>query len=314
MHSHHTHSGDYVSHAVDPLDAIVKQAHTRGFTIFCLTEHMPRLHDTFLYPEELEKEYTASSLAIIFEKYLTHGKEIQQQYANSLMKILVGFEIEGLDQEHITYTKQILKDNQIDMTVGSVHYVHAIPIDFSPELWLQAQKSTNDGTARKLYADYFELQYAVIDQLEPEVIGHFDLIRLFAPADHVDPTTSKKLKDINIQHDWPDVWELIVRNIKRTSLYGGLFEVNSAAIRKGWETPYPRRDIAEAIIEHGGSRFCLSDDSHGLKQLGLNYHKAWDYVKSLGVDSVYHLDLKDGKTVVGEVGFDEMDKWVSKHT
>lgn len=298
MHSHHSHSGDYISHAEGSLEEMVKTAKSRGFTHFCLTEHMPRLKDAYLYPEEIEKQYTNATLFTTFEQYLKHAREIQtRENAEGKLKVLVGYEVEGIDNEHIEAAKAI--SEKTDMCVGSVHFVNHIPIDFNSELWIKARESVG-GTSRQLYSAYFELQYNVIKTLKPMVIGHFDLIRLFDVQD-VDPTTGKLFEDIAIQNDWPEIWELIERNIKYVVAYGGLFELNGAAIRKSWSSPYPQLDIAKCIHEHGG-RFCLSDDSHTYAQIGLNFHKVWDYVvNSLKLKTIYHLDLlEDGSVVVVE--------------
>lgn len=45
----------------------------------------------------------------------------------------------------------------------------------------------------------------------------------------------------------------------------------------------------QAIIFHGG-RFCLSDDSHGISQVGLNYNKVLEYVNSLGIQEIHYLE------------------------
>lgn len=309
MHSHHSHSGDYVSHANGSLEEMVETAKEKQFTHFCLTEHMPRLDNRFLYPEELDKGYTIANLNQNFEKYIKHSREIQER--ESLAKqiqIIVGFEVEGIDLEHIEYAQHIKAIT--DMCVGSVHYVHGIPIDFDEKQWREAREKSG-GTTKQLYRDYFDLQYQVISTLKPEVIGHFDLIRLFEVED-VDPWTGKLASQINLEQDWPDVWKLIQRNIKLVVSYGGLFELNSAAIRKGWTTPYPREDICRAIIEVGG-KFCLSDDSHAYKQVGLNYAYLWEYVKRLELRSVYHLEVVSGKTQVVEASVDELsnsDFWL----
>lgn len=296
MHSHHSHSGDYISHADGSLERMVTTAKEKGFTHFCLTEHMPRLSDDYLYPEEIDKKYSKDDLATNFKNYLKHAREIQsRENADGPMKILVGYEVEGIDDEHIEAAKTY--SSQTDMCVGSVHYVNRIPIDFNAELWLKARESAG-GTSRQLYAAYFELQYNVIKSLQPMVIGHFDLIRLFDAKD-TDPTTGKLYDQRDIQSDWPEVWTLIERNIKHVVSYGGLFEINGAAIRKGWPCPYPQLDIARAILRHGG-KFCLSDDSHSYGQIGLNFHLVWEYVvKTLKLETIYHLDLSnDGTTVV----------------
>lgn len=284
---------------------MIKTAQEKQFTHVCLTEHMPRLDNVYLYPEELEKLYTIKDLDEIFSRYLKHAKKVQAAVnAKKEMTILVGFEVEGLDTAHIQSARDFAM--KCDMSVGSVHYVHGIPIDFDTQKWMAARDVS--GSTRQLYKDYFDLQYEVLTSLDPEVIGHFDLIRLFQ-VDEIDPSTGKNVLDVDIESDWPEVWLAIVRNIEYASSYGGLFELNSAAIRKGWSTPYPRKDICDAIIAAGG-KFCLSDDAHAYAQVGLNYHKVWDYVvNDLKLDHIYHLDLDEsGKTVVVEKDVETLSK------
>lgn len=314
MHSHHSHSGSYVSHATDNLEAVVARAEAMGFSHFCLTEHMPRLDDKFLYPEEIDKGYSAENLQADFRNYLEHAKKVQERYnSKGGMKVLVGFEIEGLNEAHIEYTANSIVNQEgspINMSVGSVHYVNEIPIDFSPELWLQARDSTPDKCTRSLYSAYFDIQFKVVRDLKPPVIGHFDLIRLFEPSNEVDPTTGKRLKDIDVELDWPDVWAKVVRNIKFINGYGGLFELNSAAIRKGWLSPYPKKDFCDAILKYGNGKFCLSDDSHSVSQVGLNFYKVWEYARDiLKLQHIYYLDLDPkGKTVVKQESVSIMDR------
>lgn len=304
MHSHHSHSGDYVCHARDGLEVVVATAASKGFKIFCLTEHMPRTKEKFLYPEELEKGCTVADLEENFSKYLDHAYAIQQRYRTNLdMRILVGFEVEGIDDEHIAKAASLFKqDPRINMCVGSVHYVNRIPIDFDRESWVKARDSIPGQTTRALYHAYFELQYKVLVQVKPMVVGHFDLIRLFQKPDEVDPTTGLVEDEIVLATDWPEVWELVIRNIQFAAEYGALFEINSAAIHKGWLTPFPKNDISMAIQMYGGSRFCLSDDSHGVDQVGLNYHKTWDYIKRvLKLDRIFSLNIDDVNTIVVEL-------------
>lgn len=62
MHSHHSHSGDYVMHAKDHLEDIVLRAIEMGFTTYCLTEHIPRNNPEDMYPEEVCLSSLLSSL------------------------------------------------------------------------------------------------------------------------------------------------------------------------------------------------------------------------------------------------------------
>jgi histidinol-phosphatase (PHP family) len=59
-------------------------------------------------------------------------------------------------------------------------------------------------------------------------------------------------------------------------------------LRKGLKEPYPGRAIVEQYVAMGG-RLTLSDDSHGVAQVGTNYGKAVEYLDSLGVKEVWKI-------------------------
>ena len=47
-----------------------------------------------------------------------------------------------------------------------------------------------------------------------------------------------------------------------------------------------------------GGRFCLSDDSHGVDQVSLNFHRVLEFLEGVGVQALHYLSL------VGEEGGD----------
>ncbi|WLF81512.1 hypothetical protein PVL30_005309 [Lodderomyces elongisporus] len=303
MHTHHSHSGDYISHAHDSLNDMVNRYIAMGFHTVCLTEHMPRLDDKFLYPEELEKQYTENHLQDDFSRYLTHAKKLQLQHKD-VLNIIVGLEIEGINKAHIEYAASLMQDPSIEVTVGSIHHVHEIPIDFSTDLWLKAKSVSTNGLTRSLYKSYFDLQGQVLD-LKPTIVGHFDLIRLCQPVDDFDETTKQPTSEVNIAKDWPEVWEVVEQNVQKVVSYGGLFELNSSAIRKGWDTPYPKQDITQLIIKNGG-KFCFSDDAHACSQVGLNYEKVLAYIEKLNIKEIYYLESNDGVVAPVAVNVEEL--------
>lgn len=309
MHTHHSHSGDYVAHAADTLEGVTGKALEMGFETFCMTEHMPRLQNKFIYPEESELNYTIESMEQLFDRYYTHARQIQKQNLarGSQTRFLVGFEVEGINDEHIEYSAQLMKKYNGDMCVGSVHFVKEIPIDFDRPRWEQALAACH-GSIRELFHEYFKLQYKVISRLKPMVVGHLDLVRLYARDDDFDETTGKAYKDIEIARDWPEVWAQVIANLEFVRGYGGLVELNSAAIRKGWSSPYPQLDLAQLVIKHCDARFCFSDDAHSIAQVGLNYHKVLEYAAdALHLQRIYYLDyVKEGEVAVKTVGIEEV--------
>ncbi|EAU84145.2 histidinol-phosphatase [Coprinopsis cinerea okayama7 len=293
-HSHHSHSGQFCKHASGKLEEVVQEAIRQKFQVFGLTEHVPRYRIDDLYPEE--SDMTLDDLMNQFEAFLAEAHRLKDLYASQIT-LLVGLETEHITEADLAGLDRILErfGDQVEYIVGSVHHVDGVPIDFDLPTYEKAlgnfAPSTSSDAAddqrttyAKFYSAYFDAQYQLLERFKPEVVGHFDLCRLFAPSMRF--------------ADFPDVWEKIIRNIKFSVSYGALFELNAAAFRKKWDTAYPGEDIIRVILGHGG-RLALSDDSHGPHAVGLNYHRAYDYLKSVGVSELWYLTRSDEQNAGG---------------
>jgi histidinol-phosphatase (PHP family) len=164
----------------------------------------------------------------------------------------------------------------VDFFIGSVHHVHEIPIDFDAAFYGKAREVAG-GTDERLFEDYFDAQFEMLKALKPRVVGHFDLIRLLSDEPDRD---LRKMKG---------VWERVVRNLKYVVGQNGLVEINSSALRKGLKEPYPGRSVCEEFTKMGG-RFTLSDDSHGIDQVGTNFMRVFEYLESLGEKELFLLE------------------------
>jgi histidinol-phosphatase (PHP family) len=126
----------------------------------------------------------------------------------------------------------------------------------------------------------------MLRELKPEVVGHLDVVRLLS-----------RNPDRSLRQTWPEVWERVLDSLRVVQSYGGMLECNSSALRKGLAEPYPSREIAAEWLATGG-RFCLSDDSHGIGQLGTNYARMVAFLEGLGVEDVWTLErTEDGGRV-----------------
>lgn len=164
--------------------------------------------------------------------------------------------------------------------------MHEIPIDYDEATYCRARDIAG-GTDERLFADYFDLQYEMLQSLQPKVVGHFDLIRLL--SDEPDQDLRK----------WKGVWEKAERNLKLVVEQDGLLEINTAALRKGLEQPYPRKEICELFMNMGG-KFTLSDDSHGIAQVGTNFQKGIAFLEELGVSGLWTLFGKEKSTTASK--------------
>ncbi|USP74679.1 hypothetical protein yc1106_01953 [Curvularia clavata] len=272
-YSHHSHSGQFCSHAKDTLEQVIQAAIAKGFHSFALTEHIPRPIEDF-YPGEADS-YTVESLAKTFDDFIVEAHRLRDAYSDQ-MQILIGFETEWIRPSTLELIRGILDKYTFDFFMGSVHHVHTIPIDFDRKTYEQAREKAG-GTDERLFEDYFDAQFEMLQELRPAVVGHLDLIRLL--SDHRDDCFK----------DMAGVWEKIQRNLEFIASYGGLLELNSAGLRKGLTEPYPCLPICQMFLRMGGG-FVMSDDSHGIDHIGTNYARLLEFVKRVGIDRMHYVE------------------------
>lgn len=173
----------------------------------------------------------AESLAKVSELFYEEALRLRVQY-QSQIKLLIGFESEWIRPSTLTLIQDFQKKFHFDMFLGSVHHVHTIPIDYDRETYEQARQKAG-GTDEKLFEDYFDSQFEMLQKLNPPVVGHFDLIRLM--SDDGNRSFAQ----------WGGVWTRILRNLKYIAEYGGVIELNSSALRKELSEAYPNVEICQ---------------------------------------------------------------------
>lgn len=284
--SHHSHSGQFCKHAVGTLKDVVEAAVAAGFEVFGLTEHVPRYRREDLYPEEAT--ISPADLAETFDLFVIEAHRLKTAYADKIT-LLVGLETDYITTNDLDQLEKLLARHtgQIEYVVGSVHHCNGIPIDFDKPSFERAVASFAETSPAAIINNqtptpcqisflnsYFYAQLQLMERIHPEVIGHFDLCRLYTPL-------------LSLQEVWPQV----ERNVRYAIEYGAVFELNAAAFRKGWDSAYPGRDIVQLIQSLGGT-FVLSDDSHGPAAVGLNYDRLERYVSELNISKVAHLERR----------------------
>ncbi|KAK5173451.1 uncharacterized protein LTR77_002132 [Saxophila tyrrhenica] len=270
--SHHSHSGQFCGHATNTLEEVVQNAIKKGMTIFCMTEHIHRDRIDF-YPNE-EKSHTPKSLEQLYDDFYHEASRLRKAYADQI-QLFIGFESEWIRDSSLGIIEGLLANYDLDLFVGSVHHVHTWPIDYDTPMYHEARKVAG-GSDEQVFADFFDAQYAMLQVLKPPIVGHFDLIRLKSDK----PDGSFRV--------WAEVWEKIMRNLKFVAGYGGVLELNSSSLRKEMSETYPQVEICKEFLSMGG-HFTLSDDSHGIDQVGLNYGKVLDCIKAAGINEICHL-------------------------
>ena len=215
-----------------------------------LVEHLSRVCQ--LICPLIQQSLSPEALQASFGQYIEEATRLQALHSqSSRIALLVGVETEYITPLDLSGLQTILAKygDAINYVVGSVHHVDEIPIDFDKESFeralssvstLSTQDTTSDilasssvavDTLEPLISSYLDAQYTLLTTIHPEIIGHFDLFRLYYPSIGIDTL--------------PSIWDKVRRNVTYAIEYGALFEVNAAAFRKGWDTAYPGREIAD---------------------------------------------------------------------
>lgn len=271
---HGGHSGQFCDHARDTLAEIVAAYHVAGFECVGLTEHMPPLSDEWLYPDEVALGRSAVWMQERFGRYVAEARRLEREYAGR-MRVLVGMESEWYPGCR-EWVARLRKELSLDYVVGSVHHVNGLCFDFSKEEY--ARVVNRLGGLEPMYLAYFDAQLAMMQAIKPEVMGHFDLIRLHDPNY---PVTLAK----------PEVWQRVMRNLECVRDIGAVLDMNARALLKGQPEPY----VSNTILQVGsgmGIRFAYGDDSHGHVDVGFGFDKVGELFSDVGAKSVKSCEVQ----------------------
>ena len=277
---HGGHCGEFCEHARGTLRGVLDAAVEIGLHTYGLTEHAPRYEQRHLYDSERAKGYTLERLQLEFERYAEESRRVQPLFEGRL-SVLRGFEAEVVPPDRYAELMQGLRSRHgFDYMVGSVHHVGGISIDESPRHFRAAVDAC--GGLEPFAVRYYETVRRMIEDLRPEVVGHFDLLKLHAPAGS-DLAT-------------PRVRLAAEEALAAAKAGGCILDLNTAGWRKGLREPYPGPWIVRAATA-AGIPFCFGDDSHEPSQVGFGIERARQFLLSNGVSSVTVLEL-NGRALV----------------
>lgn len=263
---HGGHSGEFCCHAQDRLADIIEQYIRMGFEQVGITEHIPPVHDRFLYPEEIEKNLTKDALFQRFAAYFKTLRQLQTDMADRI-RIFAGTEIEACNG-YLPHVQYLVAEFSPDYLVGSVHHVADICFDYSARTYQAAIQAC--GSVEDLYLAYFDRQFEMIDAVRPFVVGHFDLVRIHDPH----------YRDRVIQ---PEIAARIDRNLDLIKKLGLVMDLNLRPLARGEREPYPTRSILDKIRSRD-IPMVPGDDSHGVTQAGNHVNTGIHLLEQMGFD------------------------------
>ncbi len=276
---HGGHSKEFCDHADSPLEDIILRAIELNMPVYGFSEHAPRNHEKYLYPEEIELQKTPEILINSFYSYCNTLEILQEKYVSHIT-LLKGLEIEVVPPDnYVPFYQQLIKEGNIEYVVGSVHWVNEHMTDFSEETFRQAV-SAHNGLENLMIAYYQTLKNMVVS-IKPDIVAHFDLITCF-------------LKPEEIPEYAPNLIHIIEETLEEVKKNNCILELNTSGLRKPIKRIFPDLSIIHKSAELG-IPFTFADDSHNIHQVGYGLEKARELLLSQGITEIIRLNKSQQK-------------------
>lgn len=273
---HGGHSAAYCDHAKDSLEDILEAAAAFGYHTFGVAEHAPRVLPEHLYEEERDLGWDVATLDRLFTEYAAALDRLQAEYTGR-MTVLKGFEAEVVPEGRYAALMRGYRERLgFEYMVGSVHWVAGAVIDYRADHFARAVRA--HGGLEPMARAYYRLVADMVEALEPEIVGHLDLLRTGAGEAEIST---------------PAVRRAAFEALDVIAAHGALLDVNTGGYRKGFGRPFPAPWLVKAAQERGIG-FIFGDDSHAVAHVGAGLEEARQYLLELGVRSVALLQRAPG--------------------
>ena len=249
LHNHTT----LCNHAEGSVEEYVEAAVKAGIGIFGFSDHAPM---------DFDPKYRMQ-----FEEMQLYRKTVMDAKARYTDKIdiLFGYEVDYLEG----HMDDRVLDADVDYLIGSVHFIDEWGFD-NPEFIGQYRHEDIDV----IWQRYFDQVEAMAKTNRFDIVGHFDLIKVFKFMPKADIVT------------------LASGALDAVAAAGMTMEINVAGYRKPIAEAYPSPALLKAAHERG-IPVTFGSDAHTPAQIGLFRNEAETLARSVGYrECVYFRDRK----------------------
>jgi len=253
LHNHTTRC----NHAQGSIDDYIQRAIELGIDIYGFSEHAPMDFD--------------EGYRLAFDEMEAYAHDIltaREKYKNDI-EILLGYEVDWLPGH---MDDRVLNAN-VDYLIGSVHFIDKWSFD-NPEFiggW-------KDRDIDEIWQAYFEATETMAQSGKFDIVGHFDLIKVF-----------KYLPKQDVR--------LLAKNaLKAIKQSGMVLELNAAGLRKPVEEIYPSKVLLEEAYALG-IPITFGSDAHAPDQIGYGYDQVVALAQEVGYDKAVTFKDRDRKMI-----------------
>lgn len=257
------HSHSHYCDGKHEIRAHIESAISRGFVAWGCSSHMP-----VPFPSHWNMPLNR------FADYLGEVAALKAAYADQI-QIYCGLEMDFIPGIAGSFNTPF-QENHLDYTIGSIHFVDAyedgtpLEIDGPHIGFLKGLKKIFKGDAQAIVRRYFELTRQMIEEDKPDVLGHFDKIKMQSEE--------------GVLFAESDSWyrEEITRTLDVIEETGIITEVNTRGIyKKLVAETYPSRWVLE-MMQARNLPIMLNSDSHHPDEIDGKFSETAAMLREIG--------------------------------
>ncbi|MBY0540326.1 MAG: histidinol-phosphatase HisJ [Campylobacterales bacterium] len=247
------------NHATNSVDEYVQRAIELGIDEYGFADHAPMNYDPKYRMGISQKQQ--------YEKWILDAKE---KYKDKI-KVLLGYEVDYLDG----FILDDVVNAKVDYLIGSVHFLRnkSDMWGFDNPEFIGVYKSKDIDS---IWVEYFDAIKAMAKTNLFDIVGHFDLIKVFKFLPK---------KDIRL------IARDALLEIKKSNM---VLEINPAGLRKPINETYPSKQLLELAFEMQID-ITFGSDAHSVEQVGFMYENALSLAKEVGYKRCISFESRDKK-------------------
>ena len=245
------------NHATGEVEEYVKKAIELNIDVFGFSDHAPMNFD---------KQYRMNISQIDLYKNIVLN--MQNKYKNKI-EILFGYEVDFLPN----FIENTILKADVDYLIGSVHFINKWGFD-NPKFISEYKNKNID----QIWIDYFEAILQMAKSSYFDIVGHFDLIKVFK---------FMPKKDIKL---------LALPALKEIKKSNMILEINSAGFDKPIAEQYPSKELLTLAYELD-INITFGSDAHSIKQVGRYYEQVIKIAKDIGYNKCVFFKNRDRQLV-----------------
>ncbi len=238
LHNHTT----LCNHATGTVEEYIERAIKLGINIYGFSEHAPMNFDEQYRVSFAEQPAYEAQIRAAKEQYKDH------------IDIRLGYEVDWLPG----HMDDRVLHADVDYLIGSVHFLDKWGFD-NPEFIGEWEARDIDA----IWRDYFAAIVAMAESGYFDIVGHFDLIKLFK---HLPET---------------DIRTLARPALEAIRAADMVMEINTAGLRKPVQELYPSCVLLEEAFALN-IPITFGSDAHAIDQVGAGLEQAYALAQSVG--------------------------------